>query len=139
MPASQPAPRSATARPVLLSQLVDTPPCDADRVLLGCFGLDRRQVDRCEESIAAARQRFDEAWILSRIVERFAQPADRAVQPDLEIHERLGIPERALKLFSRHHLAGPTRRGVLSGGGAVATGALLAACGTPSGGRGSGG
>ena len=40
MPTRQPAPRSATARPVPLSQLVDTPPCDADRVLLGCFGLD---------------------------------------------------------------------------------------------------
>jgi hypothetical protein len=40
MPIRQPAPRSATARPVLLSQLVGTPPCDADRVLLGCFGLN---------------------------------------------------------------------------------------------------
>jgi hypothetical protein len=39
MPTGQPAPRSATSRPVLLSQLVGTPSCDADRVLLGCFGL----------------------------------------------------------------------------------------------------
>jgi hypothetical protein len=40
MPTRQPAPRSTTARPVPLSQLMDTPPCDADHVLLGCFGLD---------------------------------------------------------------------------------------------------
>jgi hypothetical protein len=40
MPTGQPAPRSTTARPLLLSQLVGTPPCDADRVLLGCFGLN---------------------------------------------------------------------------------------------------
>ncbi|HEX2326819.1 MAG TPA: sugar ABC transporter substrate-binding protein [Chloroflexota bacterium] len=44
-----------------------------------------------------------------------------------------------LRTGSRHHLAGPTRRGVLVGGPAAATGALLAACGTPSGGPGSGG
>jgi hypothetical protein len=40
MPTSQPAPRSTTTRPAPLSQLVGTPPCDADHVLLGCFGLD---------------------------------------------------------------------------------------------------
>ena len=40
MPTSQPAPRSTTTRPAPLSQLVGTPPCDAEHVLLGCFGLD---------------------------------------------------------------------------------------------------
>ena len=40
MPTSQPAPRSTPAHPVPLSQLVGTPPCDADRILLGCFGPD---------------------------------------------------------------------------------------------------
>ena len=38
--ASRPAPGSTTARPVLPSQLVGTRLCDADHVLLGCFGLN---------------------------------------------------------------------------------------------------
>jgi hypothetical protein len=56
MPSSQPAPRSTTARPVPLSQLVSTPPCDADRVLLGCFGLD----------LGATRSRHDLCTVLRR-------------------------------------------------------------------------
>jgi hypothetical protein len=51
MPTRQPAPQSTSARPVPLSQLVGHPPCDADHILLGCFGLDldgtRSRPDLC--------------------------------------------------------------------------------------------
>jgi len=51
MPTRQPAPRSTTARPVPLSQLVDNPPCAADHIILGCFALDlggtRSRSDLC--------------------------------------------------------------------------------------------
>jgi hypothetical protein len=51
MPTRQPAPQSTTARPVPLSQLVGNPPCDADHILLACFGLDlggtRSRPDLC--------------------------------------------------------------------------------------------
>ena len=47
---------------------------------------------------------------MRRVVEGFAQLPDCAVQPDLEIHERVGRPERAAEVIAAHDLAGLTEQ-----------------------------
>jgi hypothetical protein len=71
MPTSQPAPRSTTTPPAPLSQLVGIPPCDADHVLLGCFGLDLGGTRTRHDLCTAARGRLPGR----------ARPPRRADQP----------------------------------------------------------
>ena len=65
----------------------------------------RRGLNLRDESVPAARQRFDEPRILSRIVERFAQLPNGVVHADVEIDEGVGRPEPLPKLFARHQFA----------------------------------
>jgi hypothetical protein len=69
MPTSQPEPRSVTARPVPLSQLLGNPPCDADCVLLGCFGHDLSGT-RSRHDLCTALRRAGYPGALARHVVR---------------------------------------------------------------------
>jgi hypothetical protein len=69
MPTSQPAPRSTTPRPAPLSHLVGNPPCDADCVLLACFGLDLNGT-RSRNDLCTALRRAGYPGALTRHVLR---------------------------------------------------------------------
>ena len=102
MPTRQPAPRSATARPALLSQLVGTPPCDADHVLLGCFGLDLGGT-RSRHDLCTALHRAGYPGALAHHVVRTSQllidvppPRRRGSATDFD-----GAPSRAARPQAR--------------------------------------
>jgi hypothetical protein len=61
--------------------------------------------DGRDEAIAAARQGLHEARLVGRVVQGIAQALDRAVEADLEVHERVDWPEDLAHLLPRHHLA----------------------------------
>ena len=63
-----------------------------------------------DESVAAPRQGFDEPRIVGGVVQRFAQLADGAVQPDLEVDERVRGPEHASELVARDHFTGTAQQ-----------------------------
>jgi hypothetical protein len=62
--------------------------------------------DRSDEAVSTFRKRFDEARILGRIVERFAQPINGLIQTLIEVDEGFFVPELLLQLISRYNLAG---------------------------------
>src|SRR5215471_18833899 len=64
-------------------------------------GLHRRN-----KPVAASWESLDEARVLSRLVQRFAQLPDGAVQPCIEIDERVGTPQPFAKFLTRHDVAG---------------------------------
>jgi hypothetical protein len=59
-----------------------------------------------DETVAAARQGFDETRVLMRIAESAAERLDRCIHAMLEIDEGVGGPEAGLQLFSGEQLAG---------------------------------
>jgi hypothetical protein len=68
--------------------------------------LNRRLLEWPNESIPAARHGLDEPRILGRIAQRVAQLLDGAVQPGIEIDERIGRPESPSHLVARDGFAG---------------------------------
>jgi hypothetical protein len=61
--------------------------------------------DRRNETIAAAGQSFDEAGILGRIAERFAELIDRGSKAVVEVDDGVAAPEALLNFFAGHQLA----------------------------------
>jgi hypothetical protein len=70
------------------------------------FRLVEGALDRRDETIPAARQRFDEPRGVSRVAEGIAQPFDRGVQTVLEIDEGLPRPETGAQLLACNELSG---------------------------------
>jgi hypothetical protein len=50
-------------------------------------------LDRADTAVTPPRQGFDKARILSRVVERATELSDGAVEPGIEIDERLSTPQ----------------------------------------------
>src|SRR5260370_29606973 len=59
-----------------------------------------------QEAVAAARDRFNEAWTLGGVAQGFAKPADGVVEAVFELDERILGPEPLLKLLPGDDLAG---------------------------------
>ena len=66
--------------------------------------------DRRDEPIAAPRHGFDESRVVGGVVERLAELADGAVQPDLEFDERVRGPEHASQFFAGDHFTGTAQQ-----------------------------
>src|SRR6185295_13457736 len=66
-----------------------------------------RRLERGHETVAPAGQRLDEARTVGGIVQGIPQPLDRAVEADVEVHERVAGPEGLADLLARHDLARP--------------------------------
>jgi hypothetical protein len=67
----------------------------------------RTGFNRCDESVAALRKRFDEAWALGGIAERLAEPVDRFVQAAVEVNKGVSRPQPPLQFLARDHLGRP--------------------------------
>ena len=63
--------------------------------------------DRGHETVAPAGQRLHEPRTVGGIVQGIPQPLDRAVEADVEVHERVAGPEGLADLLARHDLARP--------------------------------
>ena len=61
---------------------------------------------RGDETVAAARKRFDVARIFVGVAERAAQSLDRGVHAVFEIHEGVGGPEAFLQFLAGEEFAG---------------------------------
>ena len=61
---------------------------------------------RRDEAVAAPRQRFNEAGRAGGVLERFPQLSDRAIQPNIEVDERVCFPQGPPELVARHDVAG---------------------------------
>lgn len=66
----------------------------------------RRNVKRHQETVAAAREGFDETGVVGRIAQGLAQLVDGLVQAVIEIDERVGGPEPITQFFASDDLAG---------------------------------
>jgi hypothetical protein len=64
-------------------------------------GLDRRAVDRSNETIAIARNGLDESRAIGGIAKRLPQLSDRGVQAVVEADERVCRPEALPQLVAR--------------------------------------
>lgn len=73
----------------------------------GRSGEDRPDVgaDWCNEPIAAPGQCFDELRGFSGIAKRLAHFLDRRIQPVLEVHERVALPQPFAQFFAGGNLA----------------------------------
>ena len=74
-----------------------------ERLSAGCRGNIREWRD---ETVAAPRQRFNEARRRRRIAQRRPDLRDAVIQSVLEVDEGLAAPYRLLELGPRDHLAG---------------------------------
>src|SRR6266540_1161180 len=63
-------------------------------------------LDRRDQPVPAARNRFDEPRVLARILERIAKLLDRVVQTGVEVDERIRSPEPLAQLVTRDDFAG---------------------------------
>src|SRR6266540_2704249 len=68
-------------------------------------------LDRRDQPVPAARNRFDEPRVLARILERIAKLLDRVVQTSVEVDERIRSPEPLAQLVTRDDFAGALQRG----------------------------
>jgi hypothetical protein len=67
-------------------------------------------MNRCQKSIAAPGHSFDKRWILCRVAQSIAQPADRGVQAVIKIDERIGGPQAVPYFFARDNLTLPLQK-----------------------------
>lgn len=71
-----------------------------------CAGVQWDAFHGGDETVAAARQGFDETRLLGRIAEGAAERLDRRIHAMLEIDEGVGRPQAALQLLAGEQLAG---------------------------------
>ena len=64
-------------------------------------------LDRADEAVAAAMQRFHEPWMLGVVAQHRPQALDRRVQPMLEVDERAVGPQPVPELLAGQHFSRP--------------------------------
>ena len=72
----------------------------------GWFAIRRKRGDRCDEPIAAAGQRLDEARRFGDVPQRGAQLPHRVVDPLFEVDERVVSPQCALQFVAGDQVVG---------------------------------
>jgi hypothetical protein len=59
-----------------------------------------------DETVSATRQSFNEPRLIRRIAQHFPEPIHRFIQAVVEVHKRVGRPQRPLEFFAGDQLTG---------------------------------